>query len=222
MAAAEALCPASSDTVLDLCAAPGGKSTQLSDMLTEGTLVANEIHPARARVLSANLERMGCFNAIVTCASPEKLASLWPETFDAILVDAPCSGEGMFRKNPDAVREWQPASPEGCAARQKTILECAAGMLKPGGRLAVLEFAVPENPLWRTLYLFYFKHAMRLGGRLVGSGDAYDYLVDSVLAFPRYGALCREFEAAGFTDVRYDSYSGGIAVCYSATIPTRS
>ena len=136
MAAAEALRPAPSDTVLDLCAAPGGKSTQLSDMLTEGTLVANEIHPARARVLSANLERMGCFNAIVPCASPEKLASLWPETFDAILVDAPCSGEGMFRKNPDAVREWQPASPEGCAARQKTILECAAGMLKPGGRLA--------------------------------------------------------------------------------------
>ena len=94
-------------------------------------------------------------------------------------------------------------------------------VLKPGGRLAVLEFAVPKNPLWRALYLFYFKHAMRLVGRLVGSGDAYDYLVDSVLAFPRYDALCHEFEAAGFTDVRYDSYSGGIAVCYSATIPTR-
>lgn len=89
-------------------------------------------------------------------------------------------------------------------------------VLKPGGRLAVLEFAVPKNPLWRALYLFYFKHAMRLVGKAVGSGDAYGYLVDSVLAFPRYEALCAEFTAAGFTDVRYEMYSGGIAVCYSA------
>ena len=90
-------------------------------------------------------------------------------------------------------------------------------VLKPGGRLAVLEFAVPKNPLWRALYLFYFKHAMRLVGKAVGSGDAYGYLVDSVLAFPRYKALCREFEAAGFTDVHYDSYSGGIACVYFST-----
>ena len=90
-------------------------------------------------------------------------------------------------------------------------------VLKPGGRLAVLEFAVPKNPLWRALYLFYFKYAMRLVGKAVGSGDAYGYLVDSVLAFPRYEALCREFEAAGFTDVHYDSYSGGIACVYFST-----
>lgn len=89
-------------------------------------------------------------------------------------------------------------------------------VLKPGGRLAVLEFAVPKNPLWRALYLFYFKHAMRLVGKAVGSGSAYGYLVDSVLAFPRYETLCREFEAAGFTRVRYDTYSGGIACGYSA------
>jgi len=89
-------------------------------------------------------------------------------------------------------------------------------VLKPGGRLAVLEFAVPKNPLWRALYLFYFKHAMRLVGKAVGSGSAYGYLVDSVLAFPRYETLCREFEAAGFTRVRYDTYSGGIACGYFA------
>ena len=87
-------------------------------------------------------------------------------------------------------------------------------VLKPGGRLAVLDFAVPKNPLWRAIYLFYFKHAMRLVGRLVGSGDAYGYLVDSVLAFPRYEALVAEFEAAGFTDVHYTAYSGGISVAY--------
>ena len=89
-------------------------------------------------------------------------------------------------------------------------------VLKPGGWLAVLEFAVPRNRLWRACYLFYFKHAMRWVGRLVGSREAYGYLVDSVLAFPRYEALCTEFETAGFTEVRFRPYSGGIAVAYSA------
>ena len=135
MAAAAALAPEPRDTVLDLCAAPGGKSTQLAEYLTEGTLIANEIHPARARILSSNIERMGLGNTIVTCADPERLRRVWPRTFDRVLVDAPCSGEGMFRKNPEAVREWQPGSPVGCAARQKPILDCAAEMLKPGGRL---------------------------------------------------------------------------------------
>ncbi len=89
-------------------------------------------------------------------------------------------------------------------------------VLKPGGRLAVLEFAVPKNRLWRALYLFYFKHSMRWVGKMVGSGSAYGYLVDSVLAFPRYEALCAEFESAGFTGVHYNAYSGGIACAYTA------
>lgn len=87
-------------------------------------------------------------------------------------------------------------------------------VLRPGGRLAVLEFAVPRNRLWRALYLFYFKNSFRLMGHLVGSGSAYGYLVDSVLAFPRYEALCREFEAAGFRDVSYTALSGGVACIY--------
>lgn len=136
MAAAEVLAPGPNDLVLDLCAAPGGKSTQLSKKLSGGTLVANEVHPARAKILSSNIERMGCTNTVVTSAAPEKLCALWPDTFDAILVDAPCSGEGMFRKNPEAAEEWQPGSPAGCAERQKGILDCAAKMLRPGGRLA--------------------------------------------------------------------------------------
>ena len=89
-------------------------------------------------------------------------------------------------------------------------------VLKPGGQLAVLEFAVPRNRHWNKIYLFYFKHILPLIGRLVGSADAYRYLVDSVLAFPRYEALCAEFRAAGFTDVRYKTYTGGIACGYFA------
>ena len=89
-------------------------------------------------------------------------------------------------------------------------------VLKPGGQLAVLEFAVPKNRLWKALYLFYFKHAMRLIGKAVGSADAYGYLVDSVLAFPKYETLCEEFIAEGFSKVNYRSSSGGIAVGYFA------
>ena len=90
-------------------------------------------------------------------------------------------------------------------------------VLKPGGQLAVLEFAVPRNRHWKKIYLFYFRHVLPLVGRLVGSGAAYGYLVDSVLAFPRYEALCEEFRAAGFVFPRYTSYTGGIACGYWAS-----
>ena len=97
--------------------------------------------------------------------------------------------------------------------------ECLAEIrrvLKNGGTLAVLEFALPRDPLWRAIYLLYFRTSMRLMGRAVGSPGAYGYLVDSVLAFPRYEALCHEFESAGLTGCSYRSYSGGIAVAYTA------
>lgn len=136
------------ERVLDLCAAPGGKTAQIAAKLRgNGLLVCNEIHPARAKILSENVERMGIGNACVLNETPERLAEAFPEYFDAILVDAPCSGEGMFRKNEDACGEWSPENVTLCAARQKKILDCAAGMLRPGGRLvySTCTFAPEEN-----------------------------------------------------------------------------
>ena len=120
--------------VLDLCAAPGGKSTQIAARLEgRGLLVANEINPGRAAVLSENIERMGIRNAVVTQESPQSLSMRFSGFFDRILVDAPCSGEGMFRKNPEVAKEWSMEAVAGNSARQKQILDAASAMLKPGG-----------------------------------------------------------------------------------------
>ncbi|MBE5884551.1 MAG: RNA methyltransferase [Lachnospiraceae bacterium] len=140
------VCPG--DRILDLCAAPGGKSTQIAAALQgEGLLICNEIHPARAKILSENIERMGIRNACVTNETPARLAEVFPEYFDRILVDAPCSGEGMFRKNEAACEEWSLENVEMCASRQDEILDCAARMLRPGGRLvySTCTFAPREN-----------------------------------------------------------------------------
>lgn len=148
MAPVAVLAPRPGERVLDLCAAPGGKSTQIADALAgEGLLVCNEPVPGRAKILSRNVERMGVPNALVVSAKPEKLAPLWPEVFDAALVDAPCSGEGMFRRHPETRAEWTAQSPEGCAGRQQGILACAARMVRPGGRLvySTCTFNLPEN-----------------------------------------------------------------------------
>ena len=124
------------EKVLDLCAAPGGKSTQLAaSMMGEGLLVSNEPVPNRAKILAENLERFGAVNAVAVNEYPDKLAAKWPGFFDAILVDAPCSGEGMFRREPESRAQWTPGAPAGCAKRQKDILDSAAVMLRPGGRL---------------------------------------------------------------------------------------
>lgn len=124
------------DRVLDLCSAPGGKGTQLAQkMQGKGILVLNEKIPDRARVLLQNVERLGVRNAVVTCADPESLAEKFSCYFDKILVDAPCSGEGMFRKEPSAAEQWSEENVTMCAARQKKILVSAEKMLAPGGRL---------------------------------------------------------------------------------------
>ncbi|WP_159887141.1 RsmB/NOP family class I SAM-dependent RNA methyltransferase [Paenibacillus puerhi] len=137
MSAVELLGPEPGDVILDLAAAPGGKSTHIADKLQgQGLLIANEIHPARAKILSENIERMGIANAIVVCAAPQQLADRFPRFFDKMMIDAPCSGEGMFRKDPNAIHEWSPSHVEMCAARQLDILRAAVTMLKPGGRLA--------------------------------------------------------------------------------------
>ena len=124
------------ERVLDLCAAPGGKTTQIGcAMRGQGLLVANEPVQKRAQILSRNVERMGIGNAVVTCAWPEQLSSRWPEVFDAVLADAPCSGEGMFRRVPESRVEWTREKAAGCAERQRVILGEAAKMVRPGGRL---------------------------------------------------------------------------------------
>ena len=136
------------ERILDLCAAPGGKSTKLAASLRgRGLSVANEIHPDRARVLSANIERMGVRNAVVTNETPQRLASRFPVFFDRIVVDAPCSGEGMFRKEEEALLNWSMENVYRCAARQEEILEEAASMLRPGGTLiySTCTFAPEEN-----------------------------------------------------------------------------
>ncbi|RUS47869.1 RNA methyltransferase [Cohnella sp. AR92] len=136
MIAAELLDPQPGELVLDLAAAPGGKTTQIAGKLAgRGLLVANEIHAGRAKILAENVERMGIRNAVVTNAAPDELSTRWPEAFDRIMLDAPCSGEGMFRKDDGAVAEWSPAAVDVCVGRQRSILPDAARMLKRGGRL---------------------------------------------------------------------------------------
>ena len=142
------LAPQPGELVLDLSAAPGGKATQIvARMRNQGLLIANEIHPARAKILAENLERWGATNTVVTNESPERLVECFHEVFDRILVDAPCSGEGMFRKDANAIQEWSLDQVAACARRQKHILHSAATMLKPGGRLvySTCTFAPEEN-----------------------------------------------------------------------------
>lgn len=136
MAPAELLPVEPGDAVLDLCAAPGGKSTELGAKLYgEGLLVSNDISNSRARALLKNLELFGIPNICVTSETPEKLADTFGMFFDKILVDAPCSGEGMFRKDPELIKSWLERGPEYYAPLQREILAQAVRMLKPGGYL---------------------------------------------------------------------------------------
>lgn len=148
MCAVEALGVIPGDRVLDLCAAPGGKATQAGAKLQgRGLLLANEIIPKRAQILAENIERCGISNCVVSNEKPERLSTLFPEFFNKIIVDAPCSGEGMFRKEPQAALEWSTAHTHSCAVRQKHILNHAVKMLAPGGKLAysTCTFAPCEN-----------------------------------------------------------------------------
>lgn len=132
----EMLSPLPGERVLDLCAAPGGKAVQLGGKLARaGLLVANEPNSQRAKALLRNLERCGVVNLLVLREQPERLAQVFGGFFDRILVDAPCSGEGMFRKEPDMAKEWSLAVVADYARLQRTILASAVAMLRPGGRL---------------------------------------------------------------------------------------
>jgi len=136
------------DCVLDMCAAPGGKSTQiLARMKQEGVLVSNDISASRAKALLKNLENFGARQCIVTSETSEKLASKWPGYFDKILIDAPCSGEGMFRKNESATKSWEAYGVEHCVSLQRVILEDAVTLLKPNGMIlySTCTFSPEEN-----------------------------------------------------------------------------
>ena len=146
MSAVTALDVKPHDRVLDLCAAPGGKSTQIASALqSTGLLISNEIVPARAKILCQNIERMGAKNAIVTSARPDELEDKLQGFFDKILVDAPCSGEGMIRREPNAILEWKFENRQMCADRQLKILESADKMLKAGGVLVYSTCTLSED-----------------------------------------------------------------------------
>ena len=134
--------------VLDLCAAPGGKTGRLSEEIGDGgLLVSNEIVPQRARILLGNVERLGCENTVVTCTAPPPLAAALPGFFDLTVVDAPCSGEGMFRKYPEAAAEWSPENVAAAAERSRLILNDAAKTVSPSGYLlySTCTFSEEEN-----------------------------------------------------------------------------
>ncbi len=146
--AVTALGPRPGEKILDLCAAPGGKSTQIAGLLAgNGLLWANEIVRSRASALLSNLERMGARNAVISSCHPQRLCEALRGYFDRVLVDAPCSGEGMFRRNETAVREWTPEAPAACAQRQRQILDSAALAVGEGGVLvySTCTFSYAEN-----------------------------------------------------------------------------
>ena len=148
MAVVELLDPQPGERILDLCAAPGGKTTHIAGRMEgKGFLVSNEIHPARAKILSQNVERFGIGNGVVTNEDSGRLSARFPLFFDRIVVDAPCSGEGMFRKDEAARLQWSPEHVAICARRQEEILSNAAAMLKPGGTMvySTCTFSPEEN-----------------------------------------------------------------------------
>jgi NOL1/NOP2/fmu family ribosome biogenesis protein len=145
--------------VCDLCAAPGGKTTQLAARLGEGGFIlANEYVPKRAKILVGNIERMGIRNAAVTSMDTSELAKLYSSVFDLVVADAPCSGEGMFRKDVPAIEEWSEENVRLCAERQATILDNAAKLVKGGGKLlySTCTYSLEENEM--TVDSFLSRH----------------------------------------------------------------
>ncbi len=150
MAPAECVDIEPNSKILDMCAAPGGKSTQLKNKLgNNGLLVSNEIIPSRCKILTGNIERLGFKNCVTTCMDTSRLSDAFPNTFDVIMVDAPCSGEGMFRKEQIAIDEWSIENVQKCAIRQAEILENAVKCLTVGGTIiyATCTFSLEEDEM---------------------------------------------------------------------------
>ena len=156
MAPVALLDPQPGERVCDLCSAPGGKTTQIAGrMMGEGFLLCNEWSPKRAKILSQNIERMGVANALVTNEDTSVLAKRFAGSFDKVLIDAPCSGEGMFRKEEAAVTDWSIETVQMCARRQAEILHNGAQLVRPGGRLvySTCTFAPEEDELAVAAFL---------------------------------------------------------------------
>lgn len=205
------------DKVLDLCAAPGGKATELASKLGgTGLLVANDISNSRAKGLLKNLEMAGHRNILVTSEAPGQLLNYFPEYFDKILVDAPCSGEGMFRRDPSMIKSYEEKGPQSYAPLQQEILDAAIKMLKPGGMLlySTCTFSPLENEeniqkaleKYPELKLVDIPVAEGFGSGLVRPG-MYESLSRCVRVWPHrvrgeghFAALLHKAEAAGVND----------------------
>lgn len=178
MAPAACLPVAPGERVLDLCAAPGGKSTQLGVRLKgKGLLFANDISNSRAKALLKNIELFGIPSVFVSSESPDRLAACYPEFFDKILVDAPCSGEGMFRRDPDMIKSWREKGPDAYVPLQRDILRAAVSMLKPGGLLlySTCTFAREEDEdQILTLLKEYQELSLMDLGEIAGADPGFD------------------------------------------------
>lgn len=178
MAPVEMLDVSPGEAVLDLCAAPGGKSTQIAVKLQgEGLLISNDLNADRTKALAKNIELYGVRNAIVLNEHPDRIAEKFPVFFDKILIDAPCSGEGMFRKDEDMIRQWNGDSPYKYADMQRDILHSAASMLKPGGRIvySTCTFSPEENEGMIAEFLMHhpeFRIVPAKGAGLFAHGEA--------------------------------------------------
>ena len=191
MSAVALLDPKPGQTVCDLCAAPGGKTTQIAGrMESDGFLLCNEWSPKRAKILSRNVERLGVSNALVTNEHPQVLAEKYPGYFDRVLIDAPCSGEGMFRKEEAAVTDWSQETVEMCARRQAEILHSGAAMVRPGGRLvySTCTFAPEEDEQAVALFLeekIAFTDITRTVGRMMEQPIPTPKTVEDILEIDR-------------------------------------
>ena len=224
MAAIEAVEAGPGMKILDLCAAPGGKSGGIAArMQGEGLLVSNEIVPNRAKTLAFTMERLGVCNAVVTSAHPDALCGALKEYFDRVVVDAPCSGEGMFRKDDTAIAEWSSEHVTACAQRQQAILESAYTALAPGGKLvySTCTFSPEENE--QTVEAFIKAHpdmAVELMHRLyphtcTGEGHFIARLVKrgygEELQRDMKLELCRDKEYSAFIKETFDEPPKGEA-----------
>ena len=200
MSAVTVLAPCRGERVLDVCAAPGGKSTQIAATLQgEGLLWCNEYVPSRARILAQNLERCGVRNAVVSAGDTAQLIHL-RDGFDAVLADVPCSGEGMFRKEPEALEQWSEDNIRLCAARGQEILNNAASCVRPGGRLVLstCTFAPEENE-WAVV-------------RFLRTHPDFE-LIDSGVTFGREGFDADRIASFGEAEERSFAHTVPLAYC---------